>query len=388
MSVDGKQAYQQWQDELDDLTRAMSTRAAEHDRDASFPFENIDLLQQKALLALTVPQHVGGRGAGLKEASRVIAAVAYAEPSTALVLVMQYLFHQRLSEDTHWPDTVKQQLQRDAVQHGALVNWLRVEPELGSPARGGLPATTAYRDGDGWRLSGHKIYSTGCVALKWLAVWGRTDEVNPRVGVFLVPRETAGVHIEETWDHLGMRATASHDVLLTDVRIPLALGVDLRTPEEWGQQKFAGGQDAWMVVLLSTLYHSVARAARDWLVDYLPRRVPSNLGKPLSELPRFQQAVGEIDSLLFSSQVLLDSVITRTEAGQPPAGAEVHQVKYWVSRQAIEAVEKAVALVGNPALSRRYPLERHYRNVLCSRIHTPQDDATLAQLGKLAFGPG
>lgn len=46
----------------------------------------------------------------------------------------------------------------EAALRPALVNALRVEPELGTPARGGLPATAASPDGDGWLLTGHKIF--------------------------------------------------------------------------------------------------------------------------------------------------------------------------------------------------------------------------------------
>ena len=55
------------------------------------------------------------------------------------------------------------------------------------------------------------------------------------------------------------------------------------------------------------------------------------------------------------------------------------------TRAAIGAVEQAVALVGNNGLTRRYPLERHYRDVLCARVHTPQDDSIIAAAGKSAL---
>ena len=54
-------------------------------------------------------------------------------------------------------------------------------------------------------------------------------------------------------------------------------------------------------------------------------------------------------------------------------------------RAAIGAVEQAVALVGNNGLTRKYPLERHYRDVLCARVHTPQDDSVVAAAGQAAF---
>ena len=52
---------------------------------------------------------------------------------------------------------------------------------------------------------------------------------------------------------------------------------------------------------------------------------------------------------------------------------------------AIRAVETGIALIGNPGLSRHHPIERHYRDVLCSRIHTPQNDAILVAAGKGAL---
>ncbi|MNH41461.1 hypothetical protein D3C79_1029660 [compost metagenome] len=48
-------------------------------------------------------------------------------------------------------------------------------------------------------------------------------------------------------------------------------------------------------------------------------------------------------------------------------------------------MELAIEAAGNPGLSRRNPLERHYRDVLCSRIHTPQDDVVLGQVGRAAL---
>lgn len=55
------------------------------------------------------------------------------------------------------------------------------------------------------------------------------------------------------------------------------------------------------------------------------------------------------------------------------------------TRAVIGAVEQAVALVGNNGLTRKYPLERHYRDVLCSQVHTPLDDSVIAAAGQSAL---
>ncbi|MDN8613436.1 acyl-CoA dehydrogenase family protein [Variovorax ginsengisoli] len=376
------------------LSARFAETAADHDRDGSFPRDNFAALQAQGLIALVAPREHGGGGASLDAARRVLAAVAYGEPATALILTMTWLQHHAIGRsDSRWPAHLRERVLRDAVRDGALINALRVEPALGSPARGGLPATTARRDGDQWKLSGHKLYTTGIEGLRWLSVWGRTDEPSPRVGVFLVPRDAPGVRVVASWDHLGLRASGSHEVIFEEVAIPLDHAVDLRAPAEWapdaGSQTDVDAhatQQAWMVVLLATLYDAVARAARDWLLGFLNHRAPSGLGAPLASLPRVQETVGEIEALLRTNRVLLDEAAAEVDAGHAPSAADSGLLKYTVTTQAIRAVELALQSSGNHGLTRHNPLERHYRDVLCSRIHTPQNDAILVAAGKGALG--
>ncbi|MBJ9965063.1 acyl-CoA dehydrogenase family protein [Burkholderia seminalis] len=382
---------------LDRLAPDLAADAARNDADGRFPHENFARLHRAGLIAQVVPREHGGAGATLAQASRIVAAVARADPATALVLTMTYLQHRALGRaDNRWPAPVRRAVFDSAVAHGALINALRVEPALGSPSRGGLPATVARRDGDGWRLSGHKLYSTGIPALRWLAVWARTDEREPRVGVFLVPRDrdTDGerIRVIESWNHLGLRASGSHEVVFDDVRLPADHAVDVRAPGAWAVSAAThadadaqADQQAWMVVLLGSLYDAVARASRDWLVEFATTRSPSGLGAPLATLPRVQEAVGEIEGWLHTNRVLLDDLVARTDAGNAPSATTSGLVKRTVTEHAIRTVEQALKLSGNHGLSRANPLERHYRDVLCSRVHTPQDDAIAVAAGRAAL---
>jgi alkylation response protein AidB-like acyl-CoA dehydrogenase len=375
------------------LAGLFAQTAADHDRSGAFPRENFIELQAHGLVGLVAPRAFGGRGATLAEARRVLAAVAWGEPATALILAMSWLQQHAIGRtDSRWPAHLRERVLREAAREGALINALRVEPALGSPARGGLPATVARREGPGWRISGHKLYSTGIEGLRWLAVWARTDEAAPRTGFFLVPREAAGVRVVASWDHLGLRASGSHEVLLEAVSLPLDHAVDLRAPADWAPD--AGSQtdidahatqQAWMVVLLGTLYDAVAQAARDWLLGFLNRRAPSALGAALASLPRVQEQVGEIEALLHVNRVLLDDAAARIDAQQVPPARDSGLLKYGVTGNAIRAVELALQLSGNHGLARQNPLERHYRDVLCSRIHTPQNDAILVAAGRAAL---
>src|SRR5207245_3475099 len=182
---------------------------------------------------LTVPAALGGGGAGAQTTARVLQVFGKADPSTALVLSMHYIQHLVMARSARWPGRLVRKLAKESVEGIALINALRVEPELGSPSRGGLPATTARRTETGWRLTGRKIYSTGAPILKWYAVWAKTDEPRIRVGLFLVPAGLPGTRIVETWDHLGLRASGSHDIVFEDVVFPLDHEIDVRRLEEW-----------------------------------------------------------------------------------------------------------------------------------------------------------
>jgi alkylation response protein AidB-like acyl-CoA dehydrogenase len=380
---------------LAQLSSQFAATAADHDRSGAFPRPHFEALQSHGLIGLVAPAAYGGGGASLATARRVIAAVARGEPATALILTMTYLQHHAIARsDSRWPPHLRERVLRDAVDRGALINALRVEPALGSPARGGLPATVARREGSGWKIDGHKLYTTGIEGLAWLAVWGRTDEPAPRTGVFLVPRDAPGVRVIASWDHLGLRASGSHEVVFENVAIDLDHAVDLRAPSDWAPD--AGSQtdidahatqQAWMTVLLASLYDAVAQAARDWLVSFLNQRAPGNLGAPLASLPRVQEQVGEIAALLRTNRALLDDATRAMDEGRAQPATESGLLKYTVTSNAIRAVELALQMSGNHGLTRQNPLERHYRDVLCSRIHTPQNDAILVAAGARALLP-
>ncbi|MEH2468808.1 alkylation response protein AidB-like acyl-CoA dehydrogenase [Nitrobacteraceae bacterium AZCC 2161] len=366
------------------LAPGFAERAPLHDRSASFPFENFQELSDAGLLALTVPQVLGGAGGGVSDAARVVGIIAKADASTALVLSMHYIHHLVIAGSTRWPAHLSRRLAKETVEGLALVNALRVEPDLGSPARGGLPATTAKRTATGWRLSGRKIYSTGAPILKWYTVWAKTDEPEVRVGLFLVPAGLPGTSIVETWDHLGLRASGSHDVVFDDVVFPLDHEVDVRKPAEWLASDLT--QATVQAVLVGAVYDGVARAARDWVVEFLKNRVPSSLGAPLATLPRAQEIVGGIEAKLAVNARLLDTFARDIDDGVTLTVTEANIVKLTVTNNAVAAVEDALSLTSNHGLTRANPLERHFRDVMCGRVHTPQDDATRISAGRLALG--
>jgi alkylation response protein AidB-like acyl-CoA dehydrogenase len=363
---------------LDEVTRELAANAERNDRTADFPADGIRVVHQAGLLTATVARRYGGPGGGLADTARVLGALGRGDPSVALISAMTMFTHAAQAAAPTWPDDVYLAALAESVTGPVLINALRVEPELGTPARGGLPKTVASRADDGWQITGRKIFSTGAEGLRFMAVWARADDAEPRAGSFLVRNDAPGITIERSWDHLGLRASRSDDVTF-DATPAVAAVLDAPPGS-------AVALTAWNSLGLSALYLGVASAARDWLIKFLSERTPAALGAPLATLPRFQQAVGEIESALGSAADLVDAVARRVDDGDEAAVTRAPAVKLIATRAAIGAVEQALALTGNNGLSRKNPLERHYRDVLCARVHTPQDDSITLAAGRAALG--
>ncbi len=365
-------------DAVADLAASVWAQAGRLDQTATFPHDSLRAFAHSGLAGFTVPAAIGGGGRGLTAVVELLMTLAAAEPSGTLILAMTLIHQAIIARNTRIDSVIAERIGRQGVA-GTFINALRVEPELGSPARGGLPATVATRTAAGWRISGHKRFCTGIEGLGLALVWARTDEASPRVGQFLVPVPSAGLEIVQNWDHLGMRATGSHDVILKGAEIAADHALDLRPPDQW---PFEPEPFAWITLPVAALYHGIAEGAQAWLVGYLHERQPSSLGAPLATLPRVQGVVGEVEGLLATGRRLLRSAAAEVDAGRTPGTAELGLIKRSVTGNAIQAVETAVALIGNAALDRKNPLERHLRDVLCARIHTPQDDSVLLAAGR------
>ncbi|KXU96886.1 acyl-CoA/acyl-ACP dehydrogenase [Caballeronia sp. EK] len=372
-----------------ELGRAFAARAAEHDRTGATPVAQFDALERAGLLRANIPADEGGHGAGLAVSRAIVSEIARGDPSVALILSMHYCQHaiitraERTASDD-WPPALARRLRRASVEGRALLNAAQVEPALGSPSFGGLPDTIAHRTRDGWRISGHKVYVTGAPLLAWINVLARTDEDEPRLGHFLVPRDAPGVRIVETWDPIGMRASASHDVLFDDVALALDDAVALQ-PASLDLQRNPHSV-AWYLSLIGSVYDGVARAARDWIVSFVKERKPSALGgAPLATVSAVQEGIGRIETLLATSDWLLDSHARSVDTSEAP-DALAAVVKHAVIANAIEAVDVALDLAGNHGLARRNPLERHYRDVQCGRVHAPVNGLIRANAGRAALG--
>jgi butyryl-CoA dehydrogenase len=360
------------------LTATLAATARHYDRTAEFPWEPIRALSDAGILTLGVGPRHGGRELSAAESARVLQALGRGDPSVALLAAMTIFQHLMQARRPWWPEDLYARVVEDSRSRPVLINAVRAEPELGAPARGGLPATTVVRTGSGWLLNGHKAYGTGSEGLAFHAVWAATPDSDPLLGHVIVPGDAPGIEVVRTWDHFGLRASSTHDVIYRDVEVPLDNFRGVPASEQSTDlREFAG-----VGLGVSALYLGVARAAQEFFVHFANERVPTSLGRPIATTERIQAVAGEIEAQLVGAEEILYGLAGRVDAGDPDAIGRTLVAKLLVTRAAIGATQLAVSTLGNPGLTRNNPLERHLRDVQCSRVHPPQDDAALIAAGR------
>jgi alkylation response protein AidB-like acyl-CoA dehydrogenase len=376
----------------DTLAKQFSARAAEHDREGSFPLENYADLHEAGYLKLIVPREHGGEGANLYEMVLVQEHLARGDGSTAMAVDMTIHLIGRLTETRQWPEPLFAEICRRIVEDGALINAAATEPELGSPSRGGLPATYAEPTNGGWLVSGHKQFVSMAPALRYFVVGvalpAGAEFPEGATANAIVTADAEGVRLEDTWgDALSLRSSGSYDLWLDKVFVPAERLVDIRPVGAAVPQK-SPVQMAWFSLTLAAVYLGIGQAACDNACAYARERVPTALGRPIATLPNIQRRVGEMQVQLDAARALLHQT-ARTWVEQPEQRdtltSQIAAAKYLCTNAAVAATDQALRVAGGFGLSAKLPLERYYRDVRAGLTHPPSDDQALEMVGKAAL---
>ena len=225
----------------------------------------------------------------------------------------------------------------DAQRAGALEGLLRMLgdgqtvvsfPFTEAGTATGFPLTEAIATDGGWVLNGRKMFATLSPAAQLFFVLVRVADAagSYHTGIAAVPRGTAGLEVLDNWDALGMRASGSHDILLTDCVVS-AEAVQVLSP--WGVLN-----EVWLPSLivnnisLVAVSLGIAETARDLIVEQVKtrRKAPSN--RRLAERYPMQYGVAELEIALAACRAMLDRTFlavdayfaTHPAAGVPLAG--------------------------------------------------------------------
>jgi alkylation response protein AidB-like acyl-CoA dehydrogenase len=362
-----------------------AARAAGHDREASFPFENFADLRDAGLLGICVPKVHGGLGADFATYVMVAAEIGRHCGSTALSFNMHVC-------STMWAGFIADALEMDAgqrVDHERCraIHFTRVvaegkvysQPfsEGGAAAAGKAPwGTTAIKIDGGYRIKGKKIFASLSGAADFYGVLCTLEDPTAghhaggtlRDSLYLaVPADAPGVSVSGDWDPLGMRGTVSRTLLLDDVWVP----AEARLMPE-GLYFQAAQRYPYMFATLSPTYMGIAQAAYDFTVTYLRGEMPNTPPVKRRMYPTKQIAVAEMRIKLEQTRALF--LQTAHEARVDPdkeARMRLLAAHYTIMENANDICRVAVRTCGGQAMLRSLPLERLYRDSRCGSLMLP-----------------
>ncbi|UVK41362.1 acyl-CoA dehydrogenase family protein [Mesorhizobium sp. AR10] len=352
------------------LAPKLAERAAEIDQNDCFVGENYALLKEAGLVEAGVPRELGGGGAEVPELAEMLRVLARACGSTALAFSMHT--HQVAIpawRRRHQKVATEPLLRRVAAERIVLLS------SGGSDWIGG--SGKAEKVESGYRITARKVFTSGAEAGNILMTGAihEAEDGGRSVIHFGVPMKADEVRIEDNWRTLGMRGTASNDVVIENLFIPNANVAFSRKAGEWHPVFQTIATIAFPLVY--AVYLGVAESARDIAVRMAKSKTEPDLS-----------LAGRMDTELRAAQMahrwMLDIV-----ARNAPSAEAVNEVmigRTLVARHAINAVELAMELAGGASFYRKTGLERRFRDIQGARFHPPQAGPQARYAGAVALG--
>ena len=380
----------------EDLADKLAARAAEHDRDGTYPHEAIDALKAAGYFAAPVPAELGGLGVSSAH-DLVVASSRLARGDASVTIGVNMHLVAVLNMERRRQVAVAAGADRRARGYGqGLARIARdgvvLAAAISEPGQDlTRPGTVATRTESGWRVDGRKMFCTMSPAATdlYVAVTYVDDQGTERYAYAMVPTEAPGVVVHDDWDALGMRASGSNSVSFEGVELP-ASGV-------------RGGFRAGDAVpymernLVAGLFHASASLGIAESADAIARRgIAGRINGDAR--PRMQVADNAIDlaaarGVLSRAAALIDDHRTANPAsdGSPDElaalFAEGQAAKAFVNEAAARIVERALALSGGAGYVGGSPLARAYRDVRAgSFMHTLGANRAYDYLGRVALG--
>jgi alkylation response protein AidB-like acyl-CoA dehydrogenase len=354
-------------------------RAAQYDREATFPFENYADLRAAGLLSICVPPQYGGRGADFVTYSMVAAEMGRYCGATALTWNMHVcstLWSGALADDLDMTSEQREEHERHRAIHFdriAKQSKIYAQPfsEGSAAAAGKAPfGTLASRVEGGWVLTGKKIFASLSGAADYYGILCTEDKPDRSMRDTLyiaVPADAPGFSIVGDWDPLGMRATVSRTLLLKDVFVPddaqlMPRGVYFQAASRWPH----------MFSTLSPTYMGLAQAAYDFTVRYLRGEIPGMPPVKRRMYPTKQIAVAEMRIKLEQTRALF--LRAAGEAKLDPTKDErirVYAAQYTIMENANDIARLAIRTCGGQSMLKQFPLEQIYRDSRCGSLMLP-----------------
>jgi alkylation response protein AidB-like acyl-CoA dehydrogenase len=339
--------------------REIAPHVLEWDEAQTFPLDVVKKAGELGLMGAIFPEDLGGAGLGYIEYSIIIEELARVDPSVALIVAA----HNSLCTNHIYlaggDDQRKKYIPRLAT--GEWIGcWSLTEPEAGSDAAG-TRSLAALKDGE-WVLNGGKTFTTNAHYADVCVAMAVTDRGASQHGIsaFILDRGTPGFHVGKKENKLGMRASATGEVLFTDCRLP---------PSQLLGKQGEGFVDSLRIldggrISIAALAVGIAQGAFDAALKYSKQR--KQFGRFISEFQAIQHKLADMATSIEAARLLTYRAAVLKDANQRVT-KESSMAKLFASEIAVRVADEAVQIHGGYGFIKEYGVEKFYRDVkLCT----------------------
>jgi alkylation response protein AidB-like acyl-CoA dehydrogenase len=329
------------------------------DEEQIFPLETIKHLGRLGFLGAIFPEELGGAGLGYIDYAIIIEELARVDPSVGLIVAA----HNSLCTNHIYIAGTQEQRAKYVPKLASgewIGSWALTEPESGSDA--GSMRTKAVQQGECWVLDGSKTFITNAQYADVVVAMAITDRAASQHGVsaFLVEKNVPGFRVGKKENKLGMRASATGELVFTNCRLPESQL--LGKPGEGFVDSLRildGGR-----ISIAALSVGTAQGAYDAALKYSMQR--KQFGRPISEFQSIQNKLADMATEIDAARLLTYRAGWMKDQGQRVT-KESAMAKLFSSEIAVRVTNEAVQIHGGYGFIKDYPVEKFYRDVkLCT----------------------
>lgn len=347
--------------------------AAQRERERQLPYEAVAQIAATGLFAARIPRSHGGAGASVKDVIGLLLRIASVDSNVAQALRPGFGFLEGiLASRADGADAERERWFARYLQGAVVGNagW-----EVGGAS--GTINARIVRDGDHYRASGSKFYSTGALYADWVSAMALDENEQPVT--FIIPRDRKGLELLDDFDAMGQRLTASGTTRLHDVVVE---------PDEICTRIIEDGKRTivtpFLQLFLAAVEAGIARNALNDAVSFAnqhARPIKHSTASRSVDDPYVQFSVGEVSARAFTAEAVVlraaESIDRAWAAGLDTvlvdqAAVEVAQAQYIAAESALKAAELIFDVGGASTTGRDHNLDRHWRNARTVANHNPR----------------
>jgi len=331
----------------------------EWDEEQIFPFDAIKKAGQLGFLGAIFPEDLGGAGLGYVDYAIIIEELSRVDPSVGLIVAA----HNSLCTNHIFIAGSDEQRQKyiPKLATGEWIgSWSLTETESGSDAAG--TRTKAVKDGACWVLNGSKIFTTNAQYADVCVAMAVTDRGASQHGIsaFVLEKGVPGFRVGKKENKLGMRASATGELVFTDCRVPESQLLGKRGEGFIDSLRILDGGR----ISIAALAVGTAQGAYEAALKYSKQR--KQFGRFISEFQTIQNKLADMATEIDAARLLTYRSGWMKDQGHRVT-KESSMAKLFSSEVAVRVTNEAVQIHGGNGFIKDYPVEKFYRDVkLCT----------------------